>query len=194
MWNPFRFILGLFVGVLQVKCYLMVFFSPNSTAFSISSFLPSVYVQHSSVSGAHTVPMCVDIHMCHHCGNFPKFHECFLLFCALIHSGERWHHCNKNMQTDPPNSIPSVNLCASMRVFLCRLDSTASVSSLFSLTRCGNKPSFFLMIYPCRVLDEPPGMPLQRFVLFDGLAGWKRQARFGKGRYRPERNDGKGLE
>lgn len=37
-------------------------------------------------------------------------------------------------------------------------------------------------------------MPLQWFVLFDGPAGWKRQARFGRGKVGPERNDGKGLD
>lgn len=43
-------------------------------------------------------------------------------------------------------------------------------------------------------LEEAPGMPLQWFLLFDGLAGWKTQARFGRGRYGAERNDGKGLD
>lgn len=38
------------------------------------------------------------------------------------------------MQTDPPTSEPSVNLRASMHVFLCQPDSTASVS-LSVLTR-----------------------------------------------------------
>lgn len=95
--------------------------------------------------------------------------------------GSIWHRCNRNMQTDPPNSMPSVRVCLRMCVFLRWLDSAVSVRSLFFLTLHGNKPSLFLMIYPCHVLEEPPGMPLQRFVLFDGLAGWKTQAEVWQG-------------
>lgn len=81
-------------------------------------------------------------------------------------------------------------MCASMCVFLCWLDSTYSVSSLFSLTHRGNKPSLFLFfIYPCHVLEEPPGMPLQWFVLF----GLEYTSEVWQGKVEPERNDGKGL-
>lgn len=60
--------------------------------------------------------------------------------------------------------------CVQVCVFSC-VDWIASVSSLFSLTVHGNKPSLFLMIYPSYVLEKPPGMPLQRFVLFDWAGG-----------------------
>lgn len=77
-----------------------------------------------------------------------------------------------------------------MCVFLCRLAITDSVNSLFSLTHHGNKPSLFLfLIYPCHVLEEPPGMPLQRFVLF----GLESTGEVWQGKVESERNDGKGL-
>lgn len=37
-------------------------------------------------------------------------------------------------------------------------------------------------------------MPLQWFVLFDGLAGWKTQGEVWQGKVGAERNDGKGLD
>ena len=36
-------------------------------------------------------------------------------------------------------------------------------------------------------------MPLPWFVLFDGPAGWRRQARFGRGPVGPERNGWEGV-
>lgn len=174
--------------VYPMKCFLFKRVSPSANYYPHHHFTScaAVYLEHYST--------CLCERVFHHCGNMPTCHECFPLSCGFIHFGEHWHHCNKNMQTDPPTSVPSVNLRASIHVSSCQLHSTTSASFLFSLTLHGNRPSLFLMIYPCHVLDEPPGMPLLRFARYDGLAGWKRQARFGKARYRPERDDGKGLE
>lgn len=161
--------------------------------FFISSLPPSLNVLHSSVSG--TVQylsvwtyMCfITVATCRHVMNVSH-----CLVDSFI-SGNVGTIAAKICKQIHPH-VPSVNLRASIHVFLCQLDSTASVSFLLSLILHGNRPSLFLMIYPCHVLDEPPGMPLLRFARYDGLAGRKTQARFGKGRYRPERDDGKGLE
>lgn len=48
-------------------------------------------------------------------------------------SGFNWLQYNRNMQTNPPSSILLVYICTCMFVFLCLLDSTASLSSVFSL-------------------------------------------------------------
>lgn len=132
-------------------------------------------LQKSVESGSPTVPMmcaCVLTHT-HTCvitgatlWMIMNVHFCLVGELIRTHT---WHRCNKNMQTDPPTSMPSVNLCE------------LSVSSLFSLTRHGNKPSLFLVIYPCHVLERPSGILPQRFAPFEGLAGWERQARFGRG-------------
>lgn len=68
----------------------------------------------------------------------------------------------------------------------------ARVSTLFSLTLpVETSPHYSLWFIPAvswRSLLECRCSGLRRF---DGPAGWKTQARFGRERHRPERNDGK---
>lgn len=96
------------------------------------------------------------------------------------------------MQVDPPNSM-QLNTQSAV---LCFISLSISWSHpLFSSPALYGEPfSLFLLIYPSRVPDKPPGMLFPWFVVFAVAGGLEYASEVWPGSLGRERNDGKGLD